>query len=114
MNSRTSDENVEEESNNFVDKIRKKVESNFRSNLPARDNLESLRPRIEPVTKSGYFRPQNRRVGGSEENRDHRSGSNGENRTYLSGNSELRNFLPKEEDDNLISEAENHEFIKID
>ncbi len=112
MSNRSNDEDVEE--NNFVDKIRKKVESNFRSNLPTSESFESSRPRIEPVTKAGHFRPQNRRVGASEENRDHKSGSNGETRTYLTGNSEQTNFLPKEEDDYLITEAENHEFSKLD
>ena len=95
----------------FVEKIRNKVENNFGSNLPGREDLNSIRPSVAPVTRAGFFRPQHRRAI-LPESQD-QAPSSSQDRAYVKGDSELRNFRPSEEDVDLISQAENHEFSKI-
>ena len=83
--------------------------------MPGRENFESIRPGGEPVTRAGFFKPQHRRTVPSSQTQDQAPAysSSQENRAYLNGDIELRNFRPSEEDVELISQAENHEFSKI-
>lgn len=97
----------------FIDKIRNKVENSFGSNLPGRENLESIRPGVEPVTRAGFFRPQLRRAISAEKRDQAPAFSSSQDQAYLNGDSEIRNFRPSGEDVDLILQAENHNFSKI-